>query len=179
MKLKGLIDYDISNYCIPSMFLIFPFCTFKCDKECGQQVCQNSALACEPIIKTSPVEIIERYLNNPLTHAIVCGGMEPFDSKEELFSFITLFRGFSNDTIVIYTGYNEDELENEISTLKNFDNIIIKFGRFIPNSPHIFDAVLGVELASNNQHAVLLKRSVCNEHLVVDSQEDKGEKQSG
>lgn len=160
MKLKGLIDYDISNYCIPSMFLIFPFCTFKCDKECGQQVCQNSALAREPIIETSPVEIIERYLNNPLTHAVVCGGMEPFDTKEELYSFISLFRGFSNDIIVIYTGYTEDELENEISILQKFDNIIIKFGRFIPNSPHKFDTVLGVELASNNQYAKLFVRGV-------------------
>ena len=105
MKLNGLIDYDLSNYYIPSMFLIFPYCTFKCDKECGQQVCQNSALAREPIIETNPIEVINRYINNPLTHAIVCGGMEPFDSKEELYSFLSLFRGFSNDTVVIYTGY--------------------------------------------------------------------------
>ena len=179
MKLKGLIDYDVVNYKVPSMFLIFPFCTFKCDKECGQQVCQNSALAREPVIETSPVEIIERYLNNPLTHAIVCGGMEPFDSKEELLSFITLFRGFSNDTIVIYTGYTEKELKNEIQLLHQFDNIIIKFGRFIPNTPHRFDTVLGVELASNNQYAVLLKRSAYNEHLAIDSRQTEMEKYDG
>ena len=172
MKLKGLIDYDISNYYIPSMFLIFPYCTFKCDKECGQQVCQNSALAREPIIETSPLEIIERYINNPLTHAIVCGGMEPFDSKDDLFSFVTLFRGFSKDTIVIYTGYTEEELKDEIPLLHQFDNIIIKFGRFIPNTPHIFDAILGVELASNNQHAVWYSRSVDNEYSVVDSRKN-------
>lgn len=175
MKLKGLVEYDISNYYIPSMFLIFPYCTFKCDKECGQPVCQNSALAHEPIIEVNAVELINRYLNNSLTHAVVCGGLEPFDSKDDLYSFISLFRGFSKDVIVIYTGYTEEELKNEISQLHQFDNIIIKFGRFIPNTPHIFDAILGVELASNNQHAIFLKRSVCNEHLVVDSKKDLGE----
>ena len=32
-------------------------------------------------------------------------------------------------------------------------NIIIKFGRFIPNRPSRYDEVLGVELASDNQFA--------------------------
>ena len=45
MKLKGLVDEDIVNYHKTSMYLIFPFCSFKCDHECGQKVCQNSSLA--------------------------------------------------------------------------------------------------------------------------------------
>ena len=153
MKLKGLIDYDICNYKEPSMFLIFPHCSFKCDKECGEPVCQNSALAREPIIEIETIEIIRRYLNNPLTHAVVCGGLEPFDSLEDLNYFLALFRTYSNDPIVIYTGYTEEELKNAESILNDLGNIIVKFGRYIPNSPHIFDAVLGVNLASNNQYA--------------------------
>ena len=50
MELRGLVDYDICNYKTPSMFLIFPNCTFKCDKECGKAICQNSNLAHEPVI---------------------------------------------------------------------------------------------------------------------------------
>ena len=34
-----------------------------------------------------------------------------------------------------------------------YSNIIIKFGRFIPNREPHFDEVLGVNLASNNQYA--------------------------
>lgn len=172
MKLKGINDYDICNYKKPAMFLIFPYCSFKCDKECGMNVCQNSALAREPIIEVPILKLIERYLSNPLTHAIVCGGLEPFDSKEELISFVSLFRGFSKDDIVIYTGYKEEELAAEISTLQQFDNIIIKFGRFIPDSPHIFDTVLGVELASNNQYAKLYARGVHNEYSTADGREN-------
>ena len=153
MKLKGINDYDICNYKKPSMFLIFPYCSFKCDKECGRSICQNSSLACEPVIEITCKEVVERYLNNPLTHAIVCGGLEPFDSAQELDVFITLFRVFSQDPIVIYTGYTEEELADQLIFLQKFGNIIIKFGRFIPNSPHIFDALLGVELASDNQYA--------------------------
>lgn len=153
MILRGLVDYDICNYRRPSMFLIFPTCSFKCDKECGKPICQNSALAHEPQIEIETLKVIQQYLANPLTHAVVCGGLEPFDSKDDLYQFITLFRGFSKDPIIIYTGYTEEELENEFSLLKKFGNIIVKFGRFIPDSPHIFDTVLGVELASNNQYA--------------------------
>ena len=70
------------------------------------------------------------------------------------------------DDIVIYTGYNENEEiftekcfevfnrhMNLIEHLSRYKNIIIKFGRFIPNRPHKFDEVLGVELASDNQYA--------------------------
>ena len=153
MKLKGMVDYDICNYKEPSMFLIFPNCTFKCDKECGRPICQNSALAHEPEAEIRNIDVVQRYLNNSLTHAIVCGGLEPLDSWEELWSFICVFRAFSKDPIVIYTGYKEEEVQDKIEFLSQVNNIIVKFGRFIPNSPHIFDTVLGVELASNNQYA--------------------------
>jgi len=153
MKLKGLNDYDICNYKNPSMFLIFPNCTFKCDKECGREICQNSALAHEPEVEIRSIDVVQRYLNNSLTHAIVCGGLEPFDSWDDLWSFICVFRGFSKDPIIIYTGYKEEEVQDKIEFLSQLDNIIVKFGRFMPNSPHIFDTILGVELASNNQYA--------------------------
>ena len=153
MKLKGLVDYDICNYKTPSMFLIFPNCSFKCDRECGRPICQNSALAREPVIEIDAAAIVQRYIDNPLTHAVVCGGLEPFDSKDELYEFITLLRAHSNDTIVIYTGYTEEELAAEVPTLQKFESIIVKYGRFISESPHIFDALLEVELASDNQYA--------------------------
>ena len=172
MKLKGINDYDICNYKKPSMFLIFPYCSFKCDKECGTNVCQNSALAREPIIETSVANITYRYLNNPLTHAVVCGGLEPFDSCDDLFLFITYFRMMSKDPIIIYTGYKEEELIEQIKFLQKFDDIIVKFGRFIPNSPHIFDAILGVTLASNNQYAKLFMRGVYDEYPIVDGGEN-------
>ena len=150
MKLKGLNDYDICNYKEPSMFLIFPNCTFKCDKECRRSICQNSVLAHEPEVEIKAVDVVQRYINNSLTHAVVCGGLEPFDSWDDLWSFICVFRAFSKDPIIIYTGYKEEEVQDKIDSLSQVNNIIVKFGRFIPDSPHIFDTVLGVELASNN-----------------------------
>ena len=36
-------------------------------------------------------------------------------------------------------------------TLKKYKNIIMKFGRYIPNKKKHYDPVLGVYLASNNQ----------------------------
>ena len=181
MKLKGLNDYDICNYKEPSMFLIFPYCTFKCDKECGKPICQNSALAHEPIIEIKTLDIIQRYLKSPLTHAIVCGGLEPIDSWEDLYTLISVFRGFSNDPVIIYTGYKEIEIKKQIEKLAEFRNIIVKFGRFIPDSPHIFDTVLGVELASNNQYAKELQynyEEMFNDNPATNCRENKIEERN-
>lgn len=157
MILKGVIFEDFVNYRKPSMVLEFPICkNFKCDKECGERVCQNSLLAQSPNIKIYPISLIKKYLNNPISEAIVCQGLEPFDSWPDLIDFLYCFRQYSQDDFVIYTGYTEKEIQDKIDTLKNFKNVIIKFGRYIPNQPKHFDEVLGVSLASPNQYAKIL-----------------------
>lgn len=154
MKIKGLVEEDFVNYKKPSMFIIFPYCTFKCDKEAGCSICQNSGLVNEPDIEMAPIEIVSRYVKNPITKAVVFGGLEPFDS-EELIMFIEYIRNYTNDDIIIYTGYTEEEISDEIKWLQKsgIKNIIIKFGRFIPNQEKHYDEILGVELASPNQYA--------------------------
>ena len=154
ITLKTIIDTDTVNYKKISMVLGFPRCSFKCDKECGKPVCQNSLLANEPDIDVEIDDIIDRYISNPLTDAIVIQGLEPFDTKSQLYSFIRYFRERSNDDIVIYTGYNEYELGNDIDQLTSkTNNIIVKFGRYIPGQKPHKDNVLGVNLASDNQYA--------------------------
>ena len=160
MIIKGLIDEDFVNYKKPSMFIITSKCSFKCDKECGKPVCQNSELAKAPVIDIEIGEVIERYLNNPITEAVVWGGLEPFDSFLYLFEFIQEFRKRSKDDIVIYTGYYPEEIIGKLFKLQVFDgrdNIIIKFGRFMPDKPHRYDELLGVELASDNQFSKRLE----------------------
>lgn len=153
MKLKGIIDEDFVNYKKPSMFLAFPKCSFKCDKECERQVCQNSALANEKNIEIALDKIIDRYMNNPITKALVCGGLEPFDSWDDLQCLILNFRYYTNDDIIIYTGYYKEEIDKEkIDWLKLYSPIIIKYGRFIPNNEEYFNNDLGVKLASKNQY---------------------------
>ena len=153
MILKGIIDTDFVNYRKICMILEFPNCSFKCDKECGEKVCQNSSLADAPTHYISMDKIIESYLNNPLTEAIVFQGLEPFDSVIDLIGFIRKFRKISDDDIVIYTGYNKNELKKPIGILSKYKNIIIKFGRYIPHQKPHYDKILGVNLASDNQYA--------------------------
>ena len=88
MLLRGLIDEDFVNYKKASMFLIFPYCSFKCERDCGIRCCQNSPLMQRAIIQVDEDQIIDRYLQNPITKAIVMGGMEPLDSFGELINFI-------------------------------------------------------------------------------------------
>mgnify|MGYP003425907992 CR=1 FL=1 len=48
-----------------------PKCDFKCDKEAGCSICQNSSLANEEDIDISYIEIASRYVKNPITKAKV------------------------------------------------------------------------------------------------------------
>lgn len=156
MLVKGIVEYDIVNYKKPAMFISTCFCDYKCCKEAGipTSVCQNSQLASEPNVEISIDEIIDRYTNNPLSKAVVFGGMEPMKQFKDVLKFVSTFRSSGNtDDIVIYTGYREDELSREIESLKKFMNIVIKFGRYVPNSKERYDDVLGVTLASDNQYA--------------------------
>ena len=158
MKVLGIIDEDLVNYKVPSMVIEFPYCNFKCDKECGCQVCQNSALATAPAINIDVKEIVNRYLNNDITSALVCQGLEPFDSWEDLLLLCTIFRLHTSNPIVIYTGYNENEIKDKIDILQKWTcNFIIKYGRYVPNQESHLEPLLGVELASPNQYAIYYK----------------------
>lgn len=155
MIVKEIKDEDFINYQKPSMIVAFPSCTFKCEQECGQKLCQNSTLANSPDIEISPTAIVERYLKNSITKAIVFAGLEPMDSWEDLVALVKEFRKHTVDDIVIYTGYRIDEICAKTYSLGNmFNNIIVKFGRFVPNNAPHFDSILGVNLASPNQYAV-------------------------
>lgn len=154
MKIKGIIEEDFLQYKVPSLFIIMPTCTFKCEKECNcLGMCQNSQLANEKNIEVSYETITNRFLKNDITEAIVFGGLEPFDSWEDLYGLIKEFRSKTEADIVIYTGYYSDEISDYVEKLKRFSNIIIKFGRYIPNQKSHFDPILGVDLASENQYA--------------------------
>ena len=80
MLVKDIIDTDTVNYKELSMFIATTKCSFKCDKEAGCQVCQNSSLANAPDISIHEKQIVERYYSNPLTSAVIIGGLEPFDT---------------------------------------------------------------------------------------------------
>ena len=155
MTIKGLIDEDFVNYKKPCMLIAFPYCTFKCEKECGMQVCQNSALATAQNIYIQEDVLITRYIQNNITKAICFQGLEPLDSWEDVQDFVKKIRKVYNcdDDIVIYTGYYKDEIKDKVKWLSQFDNIIIKYGRYIPNQEKHYDETLGVELASDNQYA--------------------------
>ena len=155
MKVKGIIIEDFVNYKKPCMTIEFPYCAFKCDKENGTQLCQNYALQFEDNIEISNDRIVDFYINNEITKAIVFQGLEPFFNKEIMYDLIKSFREKTNDDIVIYTGYYPNEIDKEVlKSITDFGNIIIKFGRYIPDSKSRYDDVLGVTLVSENQFTI-------------------------
>ena len=169
MIIKQLIDEDFINYKKASMFIGFPTCTFKCEKDAKcKGMCQNSELYKSPDIEISIDSICDRYINNPLTTAIVCGGLEPFDSFDDLYELIKTLRLIykCDDDIVVYTGYYDYEIKQKLIKLQVFKNIIIKYGRYIPNKHGRIDEVLGIKLVSDNQYAEILKPNTFRTKIV-------------
>ena len=154
MLIKFLVDEDVVNYKKTSMFIGFPYCTFKC----GKENCQNYNLQFTSNIEIETRELVYRYMTNPLTSAIVIGGLGPFDSWEQLQYFIMELRYRTPDDIVIYSGYTADEIPEEIHNwlaLHAQDGpIIVKYGRYLPNQNSIFNEDLGVTLSSDNQYTI-------------------------
>lgn len=172
---KDIIDEDFTNYKKPAMFIATTKCSFKCEKEDCNVQCHNSKIVLQPTIYIDCKKLIDRYVNNPITQSVVIGGLEPFDTFDELIYFVNEFRKVSSDDIVIYTGYTEEEIMSlkhyglncfknllEFNKLNsngdlNANKLIIKYGRFRASGDKIYDEILGVELASSNQYAKLYK----------------------
>ena len=93
MKLKNIIYEDFVNYKKISMFILTTACSFKCEKEANCiGMCQNSELVKSKTIEIDNKILIDRYLNNDITEAVVIGGLEPLDTFEDtLQPFFRLF----------------------------------------------------------------------------------------
>lgn len=157
MQVKDIVDTDFTNYKVISMFIPSVCCDWKCctEQNLAKSTCQNSPIAKQKNVEVSAEDLFSRYSANPITQAIVFGGLEPMLQIAEVIEVIEYFRDHGCvDPFIIYTGYYPEEVELEIQELKRYPNIIVKFGRFVPDSQSVDDPVLGVTLASNNQYAV-------------------------
>lgn len=156
MKIKTVVNERFQDYKKPSLFIATAMCDWKCCSDVGRKsaMCQNSPIAQLPTIEIPDEEIFLRYISDPITQAVVIGGLEPLLQQEEVLGLIDHFRSHNClDDIVIYSGYYRHEVLPFVDKIAQYQNIIMKFGRYIPYKNKRYDAVLGVELASDNQYA--------------------------
>lgn len=155
IKVRDIVDKHYGDYYKPSMFIVFGNCDWQCTNEGGFEckLCQDISLTLQQEINIRAEILCERYVEDTTTNAILIGGLEPMTNFSDLYSFIhTLRVDFDcHDDVVIYTGYYPHEIEKQLEKLSEFDNIIFKFGRYIPYGEPKFDEVLKVELSSDNQ----------------------------
>lgn len=160
----SLIDVktdDTTDYKETSLLLVFPKCSGKCNG------CQNWQLFNIKNIRTYKIKSIIELYNSLNTHkSIVCAGLEPFDSFDELLLLISkIVRLEKSVDFIIYTGYNKEEIDSKIKLLletfilnvKNRQSkIIIKYGRYDKTkNKKWYSKVLGVGLATSNQYVIM------------------------
>ena len=153
------VSENYQDYKNPTFMIITSVCDFKCCREANvdESMCQNSPLMTQ-IPRDIPTDnIIYLYKRSmPICQGILFGGLEPMMQLNQLYHFCKQFRDSGiEDDIVIYTGYYPEELNpHDMLLLISLKNVIIKFGRYIPNSTPRYDEVLGITLSSDNQYAV-------------------------
>lgn len=156
MKIFDIKDEDFVNYKEPSMFVAMGRCNYKCCREAGITLdnCQNHRLHMTKKIETTGETLFRRFVSNPISKAIVLGGLDPMDTFEDVIEIVQAFRmNGSNSEFVIYTGHTREEVDDKITELKKYKNIIVKFGRYVPNDTPHKDDILGINLISSNQYA--------------------------
>lgn len=160
MRVRKLLTERFQDYKVPSMYLATCFCDWKCCPD-KPYVCQNNPVANLPVTDIPDDEILDTYLSDPITEAIVIAGLEPLLQIREVCNLIrrAVERGVKT-TFVIYTGYTVCEVRrigffDELKTTGygNGVGVVVKYGRYVPNQKPHFDKTLGVELASDNQYA--------------------------
>ena len=55
-------------------------------------ICQNEPLYHSPVIDIPDEQIYNQFINNPITKAVVIGGMEPMIQSNEVIDLISYFR---------------------------------------------------------------------------------------
>lgn len=133
-------------------------CSFKCCLELNlpASICQNNNCINNPKVITTIKKLIDLYLNQNMIKSLTFNGLEVLDNLRLLLWFIYYFRQQSQDNIIIWTGYTEEECKDLIYLIKEkmkWENIIIKFGRYIPNQKFHYDEILGINLVSDNQYS--------------------------
>lgn len=158
MRVKSVVAEDFLNYKEPAMFITSVMCDWKCCREYGRDdICQNKELVDCPTINVSNEAIYNLYHSSDIAKAVVIGGLEPFLQIDEIVSLIKTFRSQGETCpFIIYTGYEPEEIQRQLKMLRQFENIIVKFGRYLPSYKARFDELLGVTLASENQYALRL-----------------------
>ena len=94
MRIKTVVNERFQDYKKPSLFVATAMCDWKCCSEAGrrQAMCQNSPIAQLPTVDISEEEIFLRYTSDPITQAVVIGGLEPLLQQDEVLELVKYFR---------------------------------------------------------------------------------------
>ena len=109
IRLKQVVAEDFCNYKLPSMFLITCFCDWKCCTEGNfdTSVCQNFSLKDYPIKEYPFILLYKFYMSNPITKAIIVGGLEPLLQSEELYNLISFIFFYISFAFSILKSFKE------------------------------------------------------------------------
>lgn len=160
------IRETLGDYKKHSLLISVGTCSGKCWKELGldESICHNNILkeSVKDMSNDRIVKIIKGYIEDGMISSVIFGGLEPIEQIEDIKYIINEVEEISKKyvikiDIVIYTGFYREEIEECVESLTKdrYNKLIIKYGRFIPNSKSRYDKVLGITLSSDNQYALV------------------------
>ena len=135
-----------------SLYLIASSCKWKC------KICPNAHYSRFETVDIPNTDILQKFKSDDNLKAIVIGGLEPMDQMNDLRGFIFDARKFfepgDRPKIVIYTGYEMDELNKMhysglASELMQYGNAMVIAGRNIWKTKKKFYLSINTYLTSD------------------------------
>lgn len=172
------IRETLGDYKKHSLLISVGTCSGKCWKELGldENTCQNNILkeSVRDMSNDRIIKIIDGYIEDGIISSIIFGGLEPMEQVEDIEYIINGIEEIAKKyvvkiDIIIYTGFYREEIENAVNLLSinKSNKLIIKYGRFIPNSKSRYDKILGVTLSSDNQYALVETEGIADYSVCV------------
>jgi pyruvate-formate lyase-activating enzyme len=124
-------------------------CAVSCSIGCKD--CFNESVKQEPNRCSYIPNILDEIQANPFNEGVILAGLEWSSQPKELIALVKEATK-RHLPIIIYTGYTSDQFIRRVPRIKEFPNVLIKYGSFNQNLRSFEHKEYGVNLASTNQH---------------------------
>ncbi|MCH4890037.1 radical SAM protein [Acidaminobacter sp. JC074] len=124
-------------------------CALDCNIGC--KGCFNQSLKEAPIFYKKADEVLDEIMSNPFNEGVILAGLEWSLQPSELMAMIKSCAS-KNIPVIVYTGHKIETFLRRVPKIKNYPEVLIKYGAYDESKLSLTHEAYGVRLASTNQN---------------------------
>jgi len=124
-------------------------CALDCNIGC--KGCFNQSLKEAPIFYKKADEIMDEIMSNPFNEGVILAGLEWSLQPTELLALVKSAT-VRNMPVIVYTGHDINTFLRRVPLIKQFTEVLVKYGAYDESKLSLTHEAYGIKLASTNQH---------------------------